>query len=110
LPVLEVLVHLDLSPELLPDDYVLMRVDLTYLESADPARWREDGPANLVDESDSKRFGDQWFEEARTPILRVPSVIVAESFDLVLNARHPLAANIPDPTSRPFAFDTRLFG
>jgi len=109
LPVLEVLVHLDLAPEMLPDDYVLMRVDLSPLESADPARWREHGPENLIDESNSKKFGDQWIEEARTPVLRVPSAIVAESFNLVLNARHPLAASIPDPTNRPFAFDTRLF-
>lgn len=109
LPVLEVLVHLDLAPEMLPDDYVLMRVDLSPLESADPARWREHGPENLIDESNSKKFGDQWVEEARSPVLRVPSAIVAESFNLVLNARHPLAANIPDPTMRPFAFDTRLF-
>ena len=107
-PVLEVLIHLDLAPEMLPDDYVLMRVDLSPLESADPARWRESGPANLIDESDSKKFGDQWVEEARSPVLRVPSILVAESFNLVLNARHPLAANIPRPTKRPFAFDTRL--
>lgn len=108
LPVLETLVHLDLTLDLLPDDYVLMRVDLTALEIAVPGSWLEDGPEDWLDEADSRSFGDRWIEEARTPILRVPSVIVPESFNLVLNVGHALASDIPDPTSRPFRFDQRL--
>ena len=108
MPVLETLVHLDLTPELLPDDYVLMRVDLSALETATPGCWLEAGPDDPVSEADSKVFGDQWIEEARTPILLVPSIVVAESFNLVLNVRHPLASRIPDPTNRPFEFDPRL--
>ena len=108
LPVLETLVHLDLTPDLLPDDYVLMRVDLVALEKAAPGTWLEDGPEDWLDEADSRSFGDQWIEEARTPVLRVPSVIFPESFNLVLNVGHARASNIPDPTSRPFRFDPRL--
>ena len=49
------------------------------------------------------------FEAGRTPVLRVPSVIVPEAFNLMLNAAHPLAANLPAPDTRPFSFDHRLF-
>jgi RES domain-containing protein len=108
LPVLEVLVHLDLPPELLPPDYVLMQVDLSPLAQAAPDVWVEDGPGEAMTERDSRAWGDRWMAEARTPVLRVPSVLVAESADLVINVRHPLAALIPEPNRRAFTFDPRL--
>jgi RES domain-containing protein len=107
LPVLEVLVHLDLTPDLLPDDYVLLTVDLAPLQAAAPDGWLEDGPA--LDAAAAKTFGDRWIERAGTPVLRVPSAIVAEAHNLVLNARHPLAARLAEPARRRFAFDPRLF-
>ena len=102
--VLEVLVNLDLTPELLPQDYVLMRVDLSAL----PGKWLEDGPIDQLEEADSRAFGDRWIEEGRTPVLRVKSTIVPESHNLVLNPNHPSARNIPKPSNRPFKFDPRL--
>lgn len=108
LPVLEVLVHLDLPPELLPDDYVLLRLDLAPL-SGDGGAAVEEGPRTLLDERDSRAFGDAWLAEARTPLLRVPSTIVPEAANLILNPRHPLAARLAPPRQRPFAFDPRLF-
>ena len=108
LPLLEVLVRLDLPPDLLPPDYVLMRVDLSPLEQAAPEGWIENGPAEALDERASRAWGDRWIAEARTPLLRVPSVLVAESANLVLNVRHALAAAIPQPSHRAFAFDPRL--
>jgi RES domain-containing protein len=109
LPVLEVLVHLDLPPELIPDDYVLMRVDLTPL-AEDGGQWVEDGPADRLDTTHSRATGDAWLDSGRTPVLRVPSVIVPESRNLLLNPEHPLAARIIPPVVRPFAFDPRLLG
>lgn len=108
LPVLEVLVHLDLPPDLLPADYVLMRVDLAPLADAWPHHWIEDGPAEPLAEADSRAWGDRWIDEARTPAARVPSVLVPESANLLLNVRHPLAEMVPMPSNRPFAFDPRL--
>ncbi|MBI1182219.1 MAG: RES domain-containing protein [Alphaproteobacteria bacterium] len=109
LPVLEVLVHLDLSPDLLPEDYVLMRVDLSPLQAAAPGAWLEDGPESAEDAAACRAFGDAWIEESRTPVLRVPSVLVTEAANLVVNVRHPLAASLPVPSARPFTFDPRLF-
>lgn len=107
LPVLEVLVHLDLPPELVPGDYVLLRVALDAL-SADAESAVEQGPSEPLTLAGSRRHGDAWLEEGRTPLLRVPSAIVAESFNLVLNPAHPAAASLPPPVSRPFGFDPRL--
>ncbi|MEN3951994.1 RES family NAD+ phosphorylase [Iodidimonas sp. SYSU 1G8] len=103
LPVLEVLVHFDLPPDLLPLDYVLMRVDLARLEAA-----VEDGPAEPLEVPESRAWGDRWIAEARSPLARVPSVLVPEAANLILNVRHPLAPLLPSPVSRSFAFDPRL--
>ena len=108
LAILEGLVHLDLTPELIPDDYVLMRLDLAPLTARTRRSWLQDHLADPMPETDSRGFGDQWVEEQRTAVLRVRSVIVPESFNLLLNPSHPLSTDLPEPTHRPFAFDTRL--
>lgn len=99
LAVLEVRVHLDLPPELLPDDYVLLSIelgelDIEVVETTPPA------PA---------AFGDTWLREQRTPILRVPSAIVPESSNLLLNPVHPSAARARVAVIRAFTFDPRLW-
>ena len=99
LAVLEVRVHLDLSWDLLPPDYVLLTLDL--------------GPARIervsVLPSDMVAFGDAWLEAQRTAVRRVPSVIVPESTSILVNPRHPEAALVAIADRRPFAFDERLW-
>ena len=106
LPVLEVLVHLDLPPELIPGDYVLMAIDLSMLpDEADAVTDRRDlAPAT----ADTRAAGDAWLAAGETPFLRVRSAIVAEASNLLLNPHHPAAHYLPEPTTRPFRFDPRL--
>jgi RES domain-containing protein len=99
LAVLEVRVHLDIPPELVPDDYVLLSIDLGGL----PIETVSAAPA------DPGGFGDTWLREQRTPVLRVPSFIVPESTNLLLNPAHPLAAGARIVGNRRFAFDRRLW-
>ena len=99
LAVLEVRCYLDLTPDLLPDDYVLTGIALDGLavETLDTLPEAPQG------------FGDAWLAEARTPVLRVPSFIVPESFNLLLNPAHPEAAGFQATSQRPFRFDARLW-
>lgn len=99
LAVLEVRVHLDLPPELIPDDYVLMKLDLSGLALEHLA----------VSPADPRAFGDQWLEQRRSPILRVPSFIVPDASNLLLNPTHPEAVNAKIVGTNPFAFDPRLW-
>lgn len=101
LAVLEVRVHLDLPFDLLPDDYVLLAI-----ETGD-ARV-EEGPAP-GDSSACRAYGDRWLAEQRSALLRVPSVIVPESCDVLINPSHPDALRIHIVQSRPWTFDRRLF-
>ena len=72
--VLEFRVHLDLPPDLLPDDYVLMAIDIG--EAAIEAL--EAAP------DDARGYGDDWLRAMRTPLLRVPSFIVQEIVNLLI--------------------------
>lgn len=99
LAVLEVRVHLDLPVELLPDDYMLLKIDLGGLDIES----LEEIPAIPVD------FGNTWLRALRTPVLSVPSMIVPESANLLLNPSHPAAHSAKIVAKRRFEFDPRLW-
>ena len=93
-----------------PPDLVLVRVAL-------PARYSSDTPAlsglpawnALPPEAASQRFGTQWVAEKRSLVLYVPSVIVPEEFNAVLNPSHPEFADVKMTVTRSFHYDPRLF-
>ena len=98
LAVLEVRVHLDLDWSLLPADYVLMAIDLSSLaiESL------EEPPDDPV------AYGDAWLESRRSAVLGVPSVLVHESRNLLVNVAHPEASRASIASIRSFSFDERF--
>jgi RES domain-containing protein len=100
LAVLEVRVHLDLPFELLPVDYSLMSIELGDGRI-------EEAPLQALE--NACQFGDVWLTEARSPVLRVPSLIVPEEANFLINPRHPEATNIALISKRVFTFDPRLF-
>jgi RES domain-containing protein len=99
LAVLEVRVHLDLPLDLIPEDYILMQVDLP-----------DEPPEQVtVMPSDPRAEGDSWLRACRTAVLRVPSVIVPTATNLLLNPKHPRAIDAQVSSSQPFQFDARLW-
>lgn len=99
LAVLEVRVPLDLDWNMLPDDYVLIAIDLSSVASE-----------RMVDiPADPRAAGDAWLAANRSALLRVPSAIVYESANVLINVAHPDARRISMASVRPFAFDQRLW-
>lgn len=107
LAVLERLVHTD--AEEVPDDLVLLTIhvpddlpiDHIHLASL-PPNWTEPlHPACMA-------RGDAWLKAARTPLLRVPSVLVPEEYNLLLNPAHPALDRVRIESQRAFTFDVRL--
>jgi RES domain-containing protein len=99
LAALEVLVHLlDGSIDLVPDDYVLLEVALP------------DEPPTLIETlpDEQRAAGDRWLRSATTAVLRVPSVIIPSTTNLLLNPLHPSSASARIVSTEPFAFDDRL--
>jgi RES domain-containing protein len=107
LAVLEVRVHLDLPLDLLPDDYVLMRIaapdHLEVRNSGDlPGGWRSQ-------EGLCRPIGDAWLKEGSTALLSVPSAIVAMERNILVKPKHAGAARIIVAEIVPFPWDERLF-
>jgi RES domain-containing protein len=100
LAALEVRVHLDLPHDLLPDDYVLVKVDLP----DEPPEQVTTLPADTV------AVGDAWIEAAHSAVLRVPSVLLSSAWNLLLNPRHARASEAQIISIEPFRFDARLWG
>jgi RES domain-containing protein len=107
LAVLETLVHLDLPPDLVPIDYVMMHLSFAGGLPRDGS-WLEDGPEIPPDDDACRNLGDDFLRSGRAVALRVPSVIVPFSRNLILNPAHPMIAHVAVQTIGEFAFDRRL--
>ena len=107
LAILELLVHLEsedllrhyrLIPVTFPDELVA-RLDLREL----PANWRRRPTPPSV-----RLIGDQWVRGGRSVVLEVPSVIVPDESNFLINVQHPLFAKLRIGKPQPFRFDRRL--
>ncbi len=70
-----------------------------------PANWREE-PAPLT----TQQFGLEWFRSSRSAILAVPSAIVPDEENYVLNPAHPDFRKVKVSKPVRFVFDPRLAG
>lgn len=57
----------------------------------------------------SRPFGHDWVAARRSAVLLVPSVIVPDESNVVINPAHPAAALITPSLERPIRWDDRLF-
>jgi RES domain-containing protein len=98
--VLEKLAHID--PQVLPSDLILARfeAEIAIDELADPSI--------LHDLEKTRARGEIFFESKAASLLRVPSVVLPEEFNLVMNPLHPDAARIRTVSQRLFLFNHRL--
>lgn len=109
LAVLEILVGLE-DPSILPC-YVLFQVEFdeslveVVKDDALPGDWRASPPPLSTQE-----IGDNWASGARSAVLCVPSVVIPNERNYLLNPLHPDFGKISvgDPTH--YDFDPRLFG
>ena len=111
LAVLETVVHLSSSG--LPLNRYLIRIDIpdnlwALREENDqhsvPSGW-DALPAGAT----SPGFGDAWLRSQRSVVLTVPSVIVPEEKNVLINPKHPDAHNITAQSLRRWTYDPRLF-
>src|SRR3954465_6255585 len=91
---LEILVHLEIDEDDLPTTYKLLKVEAestilfdTIEPAALPADWRNQ---QLV----TRSIGDEWLTKGNTALLRVPSAIMPETWNWLLNPRHSDASHV----------------
>jgi RES domain-containing protein len=105
--VLERLAYTD--PDLLPTDLRLACFELA--ETASAIKVQNISPLSenwMGDEKATRRIGGQWWRARSSPLLLVPSVILPEESNYVLNALHAEAKSLRLIRERSFTFDPRL--
>lgn len=107
LAALEYLAHLAGS---FPRDVVLVAVDLpekSFLDCPDIKELPEDW-ASPFPSLGCQTWGTEWCKSARALGISVPSVIVPEERNVMINCLHPEMARVTLTTIRDFHFDRRL--
>jgi RES domain-containing protein len=108
LAALEYLVHVDVED--VPDDLVAMAIRvpddagerIVAVEEL-PGDWNR-----LQDHPACAAIGDAWAREGTALLLCVPSAVVPEDSNILINPDHPRASGVVVVSVRPFAFDPRL--
>jgi RES domain-containing protein len=108
LAAIEFFVHLD--PSDAPDDLVSMKAELPdelrmerIHQGQLPPTWRR------VDNNYLQKLGSDWAKSKSSVALLVPSAVVEEEWNVLLNPRHPDFAVIAAEPAKPFRYDERMF-
>jgi RES domain-containing protein len=109
LATLEISVHLDLSEDLpndryyvaieIPDDITIQEVKLEDL----PEDWNSNPPTLTT-----QTIGDDFVNYNEAAILKVPSSIVPQEFNYLINPNHPDASKIKVLSTTKMIFDSRF--
>jgi RES domain-containing protein len=106
---LETLVHMEIDAEDRPERFQVLRIDgpdtlsMEKIASNDiPSNWTEDTAS-------TQSVGDQWLSEKRSLLLKVPSVLVPETWNVLVNPQHAEANLLKITMTYEHVFDGRLF-
>jgi RES domain-containing protein len=105
---LEALVHLELDYGNLPETYGLLKAeapDSLRPQNLDVNKLTDDW---VKDQIATRTAGDEWLSGRKTVLLRVPSAIVPETGNVLLNPEHAEAGKIRVVWYRPYPWDRRL--
>ena len=105
---LEILVHFEIDVRDLPAKYRLLKLhgpDNLHLDVVTVANL----PEGWLEQTDVTRAtGDRWLQAGRSPLLRVPSAVVPETFNVLLNPAHPDAVKVTVVQVSNHVIDSRL--
>ena len=111
LAALELLVHFTRKDIKLSKSLVAIPVDIPdYLKTAEVSikdlgpDWRMSPPSNST-----KNIGTEWTHNGTSSILRVPSVVIPDEYNFVLNPVHTEFKKLKIGKPRPFTLDERIW-
>jgi len=105
---LEILVHFETDIQGLPVRYRLLRIEAPGDVNVERVAVDE-LPADWPEKTEVTRaIGDGWLINGSAALLSVPSAIVPETFNVLLNPAHPDARRIVIVQSGEYAIDSRL--
>lgn len=83
----------------IPDDLTIRKLERRKL----PANWQD-----YINYSSCQLLGDAWLKKKDTAVLRVPSAIIPEEYNFLINPLHPAFSRIKVHSTEKFLFDKRL--
>ena len=105
---LETLIHLEIDSEDRPERFQVLRIegpDTLSIEAIEgnalPSNWAEDIAS-------TQNVGDRWLSERRSLLLKVPSVLIPETWNVLVNPQHAEANLLKIAMTYEHAFDARL--
>lgn len=105
---LEILVHLEVDLDDLPITYRLLRIDASddiEVEHLPPGTLSGEW---LKDTAETRFVGDTWLGQCTSALLAVPSAIVPDTLNILLNPEHPDAERIVIAQVNDHVIDPRL--
>ena len=107
LAALEVLAHLQSTAVLQAYSLVSLQFPEDGVEALEtaalPTRWRR-----FPSPPENQAIGDRWVAEGRSLILRVPSALIPDASNFLINPSHPEFSEVVVGRPERFAFDLRL--
>lgn len=111
LAAMELFVHLDLEER--PRDLVSVLaeapVDQRDIERQKSALLRKLSRDWRYRLAETQEIGDAWAREGASLVLMVPSVIIEEEWNMLLNPAHEHVSRLKIVEMKPFRFDERMF-
>lgn len=105
LAILELLVHLEVDVDELPDDYVSVEIEVPDNLEVEVFNAKID-IHNLIE---AQAHGVRWLTSAKTAVFDVPSAVVPKERNVCLSPTHLDFQTIKTVEVAPFQFDPRLF-
>lgn len=100
---LEILVHVDLED--LPNNFQLLKIACPEDISIEEVKI---GDIDFADPEAVRDLGASWLSQQRSCLLKVPSVILPEAANVLVNPQHPDASRMKIEKATRYPFDSRL--
>jgi RES domain-containing protein len=105
---LEILVHAEIAIEDIPVAFRWLEIDAPDSVAVETVDLGLLAPAWRGQPAATRRLGDQWLAASRSALLRVPSAIIPETWNVLINPLHHGAARIRVVRVHQQAVDRRL--
>ncbi|MDW5265143.1 MULTISPECIES: RES family NAD+ phosphorylase [Acidobacteriaceae] len=106
---LETLVHIEIDSEDRPERIQVLRIEGPESLSIEKVEADSLSPNWAEDINATQAIGDRWLSEKRSLLLQVPSVLVPETWNVLVNPQHVEVNLLKIIAMYEHPFDSRLF-
>ena len=105
---LETLVHMEIDLEDRPERFQVLKIEGTVRLSTERIETETLAPNWINDTTLTQDIGDRWLVEQRSLLLEVPSALVPETWNVLVNPKHAEATLLQIMATYKYGFDSRL--